>query len=71
MTKNKMMSKEDAEDFLSKVDMEGLDYAATNYALTDTGDEHFDMLIKSFNEAITAMQEYIEKLREHYDIDEN
>lgn len=65
---NKMMSKEDAEGFLFKVDMEGLSYAVENYAPKDTEDEKFDKILSSLSTAQVKMETYIEELREKYDI---
>ncbi len=62
------MSKEHAEAFLSKVDMEGLSYAVGNYAPKDTGDERFDSILYTFQAAHKIMEAYIEELREKYDI---
>jgi len=63
-----MISKEQAEGFLFKVDMEGLDYAVENYAPKDTGDKKFDKLIEKMQNAQEELQEYIDELREEYDI---
>lgn len=63
-----MMSKEQAKHFLFKVDMESLDYAIENYAPKDTGDKKFDRIVKKLKSAQEEMSEYIEELREAYDI---
>jgi len=63
-----MMKKSDAEKFLYKVDMEGLGYAAENYAPEDTGDKKFDKLVEAFLEAQADLDEYVEEIREKYDI---
>ena len=68
---NKMMKKSDAESFLFKVDMEGLDYAAQNYAPKNTGDKHFEEILASLQNALGAMDEYVEELREAYNIPVN
>jgi len=62
------MSKQDAEGFLFKVDMEGLNYAVENYAPEDTGDKKFDRILKRLYSAQEEMEEYIDELREKYDI---
>lgn len=64
-----MMSKEDAEQFCFKVDMEGLDYAIQNYCPKDTGDTKFEKLIDAAHKAIEDIEGYIEELREAYDIE--
>ena len=63
-----MMNKEQAERFLFKVDMEGLSYAVENYAPKDTGDERFEKILDKLQGAQEEMEEYIEELREEYDI---
>lgn len=68
-TKSKMMSRSDAQAFLFKVDMEGLSYAVKNYAPTDTGDERFDKLLEKLRAAQEEMEDYIEEIREVYNIE--
>lgn len=68
MSKQKMMSKEDAEGFLFKVDMDGLTYAV-NYAPKDTGDERFNKILTALRTAQDEMEEYIDELRGVYDIE--
>ncbi len=65
----KMMSKEHAERFLAKVDMEGLSYAVENYAPKDTGDAKFDKILKTLRDSQEEMEAYIEELQEEYDIE--
>lgn len=64
-----MMSKEDAQSFLFKVDMEGLSYAVENYAPEDTGDKRFEEISEKLLTAQAEMDEYIEELRGTYDIE--
>lgn len=64
-----MMNKEEAEKFLFKVDMEGLDYAVENYAPENTGDKKFDKLITACLDAQEKLKEYLEEIRGKYDID--
>lgn len=66
---NTMMSKEHAEGFLFKVDMEGLSYAVENYASKDTGDAKFDKILKTLRDSQEEMEAYIEELRGEYDIE--
>ena len=68
---NKMMCREDAESFLFKVDMEGLGYAAKNYAPKNTGDQYFEELLEELINAQAAMSEYVDELRDAYDIPVN
>lgn len=70
MAKNKMISKKLAEDFLFKVDMEGLEYAVTNYMPSKTGDEKFKQLASNLCAALEEMNEYIDEIRLAYDIQE-
>lgn len=67
--KQKMMSKEDAEGFLFKVDMGGLSYAIENYAPYNTGDAKFEKILAALSAAQEEMDEYIEELRQAYDIE--
>ncbi len=66
--KQRMMSKDNAEHFLFKVDMEGLEYAVENYAPKNTGDKKFEKILAVLSSAQEEMEEYIEELREVYDI---
>lgn len=67
---DKMMSKEHAEGFLVKIDMEGFDYAVENYAPKNTGDAKFDKILETLYVAQKEMVAYIEELREEYGIEE-
>lgn len=69
MAKDKMMSRDDAESFLFKVDMEGLAYAVQNYAPKKTKDKRFDELVKNLTNALMEMEAYVDELREYYEID--
>lgn len=66
-----MIKKSVAEKFLFKVDMEGLDYAVENYAPEKTGDAKFDKLIKTFRSAMAELNDYVEEIREEYNIPVN
>jgi hypothetical protein len=67
--KQKMMSKKDAEGFLFKIDMNGLSYAVENYAPKNTGDAKFEKILTALRSAQKEMKEYINELRETYDIE--
>ncbi len=64
-----MIKKEIAEQFIYKVDMEGLSYAIENYMSENTGDEKFDKLASQLRIAQVNMEEHIEELRNAYGIE--
>jgi hypothetical protein len=68
MTKATMINEELATRFLRKVDTEGLDYAAQNYAPENSGDRKFDKLIAAYQKAFDALDGYLADLRETYNI---
>jgi len=67
--KTEMIKKEDAEQFINKVDMEGLSYSIENYIPKNTGDENFDKLASELKTAQENMEAYIEELRDTYGIE--
>lgn len=69
--KQQMMDEETARQFLYKVDVEGVDYAVENYAPEDTGDAKFEELADAFLNAKADMDEYVEELRQVYNIETN
>ncbi len=64
-----MIKKEIAEQFIYKVDMEGLSYAVENYAPENTGDKEFDKLLSELKAAQENMEAHIQELRDTYDIE--
>jgi len=68
--KSNMISREEAESFLYKVDVEGLCYAIRNYAPENTNDEDLERTLAAFKIIYGKIKEYVEELRDHYGIEE-
>lgn len=70
VVKDKMMSKEDAVTLLHKIDYEGFGYCFTDYSSwDDIKDKKFQALKKAFVEANSNLEEYVQDLRDEYEIE--